>query len=67
MPSSTGERGDPSHYSLSEILASARVHPFYSSVPYPPHHAPKIEDLDVEKGDELLQLAQFPLLQKNDL
>lgn len=59
----------PDYYPLSDVLAVAKVHPFYSDTKYPPtpeelHHALRASK---DKGGNDLDLKSFPLTRKDAL
>ncbi|KAL2008010.1 hypothetical protein VTN00DRAFT_7992 [Thermoascus crustaceus] len=59
----------PDHYPLSDVLAVAKVHPFYSDTKYPPtpeelHHVLRVSK---DKGGNDLDLKSFSLTRKDAL
>ncbi|KAE8371803.1 hypothetical protein BDV26DRAFT_302457 [Aspergillus bertholletiae] len=58
----------PDYYSVSDVLAVARLHPFYSSTTYPPTREELPHILAKSKGLATdLELASFPLTWKSEL
>ncbi|KAL1998455.1 hypothetical protein VTN02DRAFT_6156 [Thermoascus thermophilus] len=59
----------PDYYPLSDVLAVAKVHPFYSDTEYPPtpEELPHVLRASRDKGGTGLDLRSFPLTRKDAL